>query len=846
MASSSAYTTNQSGLARAALANADVESAPNGENAQVNSVSPTSVSIVHRTENNKPQATTEDYADCKLFESFAKAIDGLRPMQRKFDIPGQLTWPGVQIEFFFLFWKLCGRFFCVLKLIYRVNAEVEDGAIKFKLEKLPTPRSVMDFKTSFRQAIRLYEGFMRPLEVIAVSEVTRRFQAFIDTKITYAYELENAYCYVKETSTRGKGLFSKIDIKKNTVVTNYMENVSLYFTGQQTDSLLFLGTKSVHVLETLLPQIQHYAMQVMKPNERFFDELWRKFSVNRDYKNEIKTPEVKEVLKKKLFSDEFIYFMNMMLLSRAHPDRFVAPTRPEEFTGIFFELFVMTHIVSVIKCIGATVIPCDVFQAKLRVPSKRLANYCNTANRGDKQEKNVCEFQFNKINGSIALLSVCKIKAGEEILVKYGKHFSFEVGPTDEVLSSLQNCRYTTKKVLMKLVDAFERSRLFPQKEDVFQALRESLAVVETPAPTAPTALPEMEEEEEEAPDAMINRLILLYHESEWWPCVVQRRFKGNNKMFSLLILRTDLSMRDNQYKYFGSTWNLELGEDITEFMEKPENSPASAITYMERKKIEKQNPFCTLKSTIWEDEEGEIIPVYVNGKEIKSKLARNKKRLNLFFEELLKQTDPKTFTLKQEMRLCHEKIMASEYFNLNKLLHLLPYSIESGNNLTTFTLEMAQSELPYYYNHNGKWCRVVGIEEQRGKIIVTTEILCEQQKKSLFAYDDAASFIAELNNLHDKEEIFLRGEALPVDLWEILEAGPSEGGSSEERKKKRKRGRPRKKRSSEAGPSEAADDDLQAARLLKRLRAEEQEEVCTCDPTLSQYYCRLHRCGRA
>ena len=62
---------------------------------------------------------------------------------------------------------------------------------------------------------------------------------------------------------------------------------------------------------------------------------------------------------------------------------------------------------------------------------------------------------------------------------------------------------------------------------------------------------------------------------------------------------------------------------------------------------------------------------------------------------------------------------------------------------------------------------------------------------------------------------------------------------------KKRKRGRPRKKRSSEAGPSEAADDDLQAARLLKRLRTEEQEEVCTCDPVY-EYHCRLHRCARA
>ena len=616
-----------------------------------------------------------------------------------------------------------------------------------------------------------------------------------------------------------------------------MENVSLYFTGQQTDSLLFLGNESAHVIETLLPKVQHYAMQVTDSNERFYDDLWTKFSVNRDYKAVRKTPEVKEVLKKKLFSDEFIYFMNMMLLNRAYPDRFVAPTRPEEFTGLFFELFVMTHIVSVIQCIGATVIPCDLFQEKLRVPSKRLANYCNTANRRDKHEKNVCEFQFNKINGSIALLSVCKIKAGEEILVKYGKHFSFDIGPTDEVLSSLQNCRDSTKKVLMKLVGAFERSGLFSHKEDVFQALRESLKVVETPVPEV------QEEEEEAAPDAMINRLILLYHKNEWWPCVVMRRLKRNKKTFSVLILRTDLPIVEGHCRHFAHTWDsIELGPDITEFMKDPENSPSSVIGYMEEQKIHEKNPFCSLKSTIWDLDDQ--VPTHVNAKEIKSKLARNKKRLQLFFEQIREETDP-LMSIKEQMRLLHEKIMASSYFNLNKLLGLAHDTIENGNNITFFTREMIEKELPYYYNHNGVWCKVVALHCFKNKTFVRTESFSKEQKKSSFAYDDVASFIAEANNSHDKGELFLRAQRLPAELCEII-MNTREAGPSEERKKKRKRGRRRKKRSSEAGPStSSSEDDLEAARLLKRLRTEEQEEVCTCDPVY-EYHCRLHRCARA
>lgn len=854
MPSSSAYTTNSPSLAIPANANPQIESAHvNGDEevAQANSVSPTSVCSI---EHYRPQATEADYKSATvLYETFANVADaGLGVMDMSFHFTYEMKWHQTHVSFFRLFWKLCGRFLCVLKLLYKVQAEVEDGAIKFKLEERPTRRSVMHLKSSFRQALRLYEGFMKPLEFMAMSEVTQRFQAMMNGKIVYAYEIENTLCYVKETSRRGKGLFAKQDIKKNKIVANYMENVSLYFTGQQTDSLLFLGNTSAHVIETLLPKVQHYAMQVKESNERFFDDLWTKFSVNRDYKAVRKTPEVKEVLKKKLFSDEFIYFMNMMLLNRAYPDRFVAPTRPEEFTGIFFELFVMTHIISVIKCIGATVIPCDVFQEKLRVPSKRLANYCNTANRGDKQEKNVCEFQFNKINGSIALLSVCKIKAGEEILVKYGKHFSFDVRPTDEVLSFLQNCRDSTKKVLMKLVGAFERSRLFPQKEDVFQALRECLTVVETPPPTpvptaVPTPVPEVQDAEEEAPDAMINRLILLYHKNEWWPCVVMRRLKGNKKTFSVLILRTDLPIVEGHCRHFAHTWDsIELGPDITEFMKDPENSPASAIAYMEDQKIHEKNPFCSLKSTIWDLDDQ--VPTHVNAKEIKSQLARNKKRLHLFFEQLRKETDP-LLSIKEQMRLCHEKIMSS-HFNLNKLLGLVDDTIENANNLTTFTPEMIEEELPYYYNHNGKWCSVVGIEEQRGKIIVTTETLCEQQKKSLFAYDDVVEFISEASKLHDREELFLRGEASPPVLCELIMKNRRKNRSSEagpsERKKKRKRGRPRKNRSSEAGPSaSSADDDLQAARLLKRLRTEEEEEVCTCDPVY-EYHCRLHRCARA
>ena len=104
----------------------------------------------------------------------------------------------------------------------------------------------------------------------------------------------------------------------------------------------------------------------------------------------------------------------------------------------------------------------------------------------------------------------------------------------------------------------------------------------------------------------------------------------------------------------------------------------------------------------------------------------------------------------------------------------------------------MIEEELPYYYNHNGKWCSVVAIDKQIGKIVVSTEILCEeQQKKFSFRYDDAACFIADLNKLHDRGEIFLRGEASPPRSRIIMksrEAGPSEGGPSEKEKKEKTR----------------------------------------------------------
>ena len=140
MASSSAYTTNSPSLAASAHANLEFESAPtNGENAQANSVSPTFVGSI---EHYRPQATEKDYKSATvLYETFANVADaGLGVMDMSYHFTYEMKWNQNHVSFFRLFWKLCGRFLCVLKLLYKVKAEVEEqtGAIKFKLEERPT------------------------------------------------------------------------------------------------------------------------------------------------------------------------------------------------------------------------------------------------------------------------------------------------------------------------------------------------------------------------------------------------------------------------------------------------------------------------------------------------------------------------------------------------------------------------------------------------------------------------------------------------------------------------------------------------------------------------------------
>ena len=182
-----------------------------------------------------------------------------------------------------------------------------------------------------------------------------------------------------------------------------------------------------------------------------------------------------------------------MLLNKAHPRLFVASERPQKFAGVFFDwlLFGDDGFVHLLETVGATVVPCCIVSNKMHIPSRRIANFCNTAN---KDEKNCCQFQFDKKDGSINIISSSKIHSESEVLVKYGKEFSFDTRERELVLKELRNCSDKRKKLLMVFVDSFEWSGLFPQKEDVFQALRESLAVVETPAPTAtPTPVPEVQ-----------------------------------------------------------------------------------------------------------------------------------------------------------------------------------------------------------------------------------------------------------------------------------------------------------------------------------------------------------------
>ena len=670
-----------------------------------------------------------------------------------------------------LYTLLCSvwTFFVELYSTYEV-VFVEDASLLFHLTKRKEKKKDGDLvfaKTISGQIVRFFLKFSTNCRD-DYDAIMKRFDEMVKVPIRFCYAMNDS-AMVCDTVNRGKGVFSRKAITSNTPIARYVDEIKKYAMGTQNDTIIIVGDLLVSLFEILLNKFEEYAMEVSPKNEKHFDNLWKKFQCNRDFKGIKRGAEEKKKHFEMFFSKAFELFLNQFLLSRIFSCRFEEPENP--FKTPFFELFVISESVfeDVIKCLGAVVVPCHVPEDHLVVPSKRIANYFNRPNR-DEQANARFERQNN---GAVDVVSKKHVEPFEEILVKYGKEFGGKRS-LEDVKASFKWSRGSS--FILRMITMLEQSKLFDAPE-VFKALKEAVKPIKMtlkgrPKKKAAQKRPKANKKvsHKRPVNEMVGKLLLVYHINEWWPCLVIKAYKKNSE-FDLLCLRTDLSI--SHHMYFAKPWRrFELGPDITKYMEDPLHSPLTAKKYLEEKKMDAINPYSILKAAIWD--EHNVLPERFNVKTVRETLKKAKSEIQLSLmsaKEKCENLDG-IMLLNEEMRHTFNEIYAAQNANINAILGLPPGTLETSFNLRFFTKHCVNKEVPYYYLHNPNdatgWSVVEKVEFMDGVVRVES-VEMSSGNRSVFVYDSYVEFFIDFHRLVDREEIIFQREEQPAGLYRLL-----------------------------------------------------------------------------
>ena len=585
--------------------------------------------------------------------------------------------------------------------------------------------------------------------------IMKRFDEMVKVPLRFCYAMNDS-AMVCDTVNRGKGVFSRKVITSNTPIARYVDEIKKYAMGTQKGTILIIGDTMLPIFELIVAKFEQYAMEVTPRNEKHFEILWKKFQCDRDFKAVNRGAEQKKKHFEMFFSKAFELFLNQFLLSRIFSSRFEEPENP--FDTPFFEVFVISESVfeDVIKCLGAVVIPCHVPDNQLVVPSKRIANYFNRPN-SDEQANARFERQSN---GAVDVVSTKQIKLDKEILVKYGKEFGGQRS-LEEVEASFKKCPGDSS-VILSMITMLERSKLFDASA-VFEALKDAAK----PITITFKAKRRPKKAQKRPVNEMVGKLLLVYHRTEWWPCLVTKAHKTSSE-FDLLCLRTDLSI--SQHIFFGKTWKrFKLGSDITKYMEDPLNSPLTAKKYLEEKGMDGMNPYSTLKAAIWDEQN--VFPERFDVKSIMETLRKVKSEIQLSLMSAKEKCENLNgVMLNEEMRYSFNEMYANQKANLNAILGLPATLLETSFNLRFFTKDCVKKEFPYYYLHDSNdptgWSTVDQVEFIDGVVRVES---VSSGNRSVFVYDSYADFFRDFHRLVDRDEIIFQGEEQPAGLFRLL-----------------------------------------------------------------------------
>lgn len=266
---------------------------------------------------------------------------------------------------------------------------------------------------------------------------------------------------------------------------------------------------------------------------------------------------------------------------------------------------------------------------------------------------------------------------------------------------------------------------------------------------------------------SMKGRILVVYNSLEWWLCYVKEETQGYCKM---VILRTDLAA--DQLSYLGSPWEVQLGEDISDYVAGLDNTLQSAVGYFGTATM-LRNPYCDLRVAVGNPD----VPLFMSPAALKRcrSLATLKKRD--FFQKLGRPYYAKWFNVKEQCRRCFDTLASRPCWSLRFLLDL-PNGIPPlpPFNLTVFEKPFLVAQVPFFLLVGRKWVEVKKLVfPKEGRAVQLSAVELSGSGRSFFAgFVTLAEFLRACEKARDLGELFFVTEKLPKSLMDQRKASIS------------------------------------------------------------------------
>lgn len=189
--------------------------------------------------------------------------------------------------------------------------------------------------------------------------------------------------------------------------------------------------------------------------------------------------------------------------------------------------------------------------------------------------------------------------------------------------------------------------------------------------------------------------LIAVFTDNEWWSCVVTHTSKAGKSRCR--ILRTDLS--SDQLGFFGAYFDVQLGEDVSEFVETHELGEAPHHFK------EKENPYFPLSVM------ASHYPEFLSAAQVSNAFNANKKKI-IRAKAKIKEECKKRSAYDDQMRCSHERLRCLLPIDVIQPLYLNVQVFDEFN-------EVAR-QVPYRQYSKGHWHEVIECERRENGIRMT------------------------------------------------------------------------------------------------------------------------------